>query len=83
MQAIVYEGYFDNGLFYVSGKTVQIPDKRRVFVAILDDVPDIDSYMPEANITNLKRNLGFMDVPPLPESFFDPLPEEELQAWGL
>ncbi len=83
MQAIAYEGYFDNGLFYVSGKTVQIPDKRRVFVAILDDVPDIDSYMPEANNTNLKRNLGFMDVPPLPESFFDPLPEEELQAWGL
>ena len=30
-----------------------------------------------------KRQLGFVDVPPLPESFFDPLPEEELQAWGL
>jgi len=22
-------------------------------------------------------------IPPLPDSFFDPLPEEELQAWGL
>lgn len=22
-------------------------------------------------------------VPPLPDSFFDPLPEEELKAWGL
>ena len=22
-------------------------------------------------------------VPPLPDSFFDPLPEEELQLWGL
>jgi len=22
-------------------------------------------------------------VPPLPDSFFDPLPEEELQAWEL
>ena len=22
-------------------------------------------------------------TPPLPDSFFDPLPEEELQAWGL
>ncbi|MCL2049465.1 MAG: hypothetical protein FWG87_12155 [Defluviitaleaceae bacterium] len=22
-------------------------------------------------------------IPPLPDSFFEPLPEEELQAWGL
>ena len=28
---------------------------------------------------------GFLKgiVPELPDSFFDPLPEEELQAWGL
>ena len=28
---------------------------------------------------------GFIQdkVPPLPHSFFDPLPEEELQLWGL
>jgi hypothetical protein len=32
-----------------------------------------------------KINFDFLKdkVPPLPESFFDPLPEEELQAWGL
>ena len=32
-----------------------------------------------------KRRLGFLKdkVPPLPDSFFDPLPEEDLQAWGL
>jgi len=32
-----------------------------------------------------KRPLGFLKdkVPPLPDSFFDPLPEEDLQAWGL
>jgi len=31
-----------------------------------------------------KRPLGFLKdkVPPLPDSFFDPLPEEDLQAWG-
>ena len=29
------------------------------------------------------RQLGFVKLPPLPESFFEPLPEEELQAWGL
>lgn len=32
-----------------------------------------------------KRQLGFLKdkVPPLPDSFFDPLPEEDLKAWGL
>ena len=30
-----------------------------------------------------KRKLGFVEAPPLPDSFFDPLPEEELQLWGL
>ena len=32
-----------------------------------------------------KRPLGFLKdkLPPLPDSFFDPLPEEDLQAWGL
>ena len=27
--------------------------------------------------------MGFLDGPPLPDSFFDPLPEEDLAAWGL
>ena len=30
-----------------------------------------------------KRKMNFVDVPPLPDSFFDPLPEEDLKAWGL
>jgi prevent-host-death family protein len=32
-----------------------------------------------------KRELGFLKgkVPDLPDSFFDPLPEEELELWGL
>ena len=30
-----------------------------------------------------KRPLGFVKGPPLPDSFFDPLPEEELRLWGL
>ena len=36
-----------------------------------------------AEIPRHKIQLGFLDLPPLPDSFFDPLPEEELQAWGL
>ena len=32
-----------------------------------------------------ERKFDFLKdkVPPLPDSFFDPLPEEDLQAWGL
>jgi hypothetical protein len=30
-----------------------------------------------------KRPMNFVKGPPLPDSFFDPLPEEDLQAWGL
>ena len=36
-----------------------------------------------ADTPKRKRKLGFIDAPPLPDSFFDPLPEEELQLWGL
>lgn len=43
MQAIAYEGYFNNGQFYVSGKAVNIPEKRRVFLTILDDAQDIEN----------------------------------------
>jgi len=43
--------------------------------------------LPAENIaetkTKPKLRLGFVKGSPLPESFFDPLPEEELQAWGL
>ena len=33
--------------------------------------------------TKQKLQLGFVEGPPLPESFFDPQPEEELLSWGL
>jgi len=36
----------------------------------------------EAIKTKNKRNLGFLKGS-LPDSFFDPLPENEIQAWGL
>ena len=35
------------------------------------------------NTAKQKLRLGFVKGSPLPDSFFDPLPEEELQAWGL
>jgi prevent-host-death family protein len=30
-----------------------------------------------------QRPLGFLPGPDLPDSFFEPLPEDELRAWGL
>ena len=32
---------------------------------------------------NYKCNLGFAKGAEIPASFFEPLPEEDLQAWGL
>ena len=32
-----YEGYFENGHFYVSGRVMQLPEQRRVFITILDE----------------------------------------------
>jgi len=30
---------------------------------------------------NYALNLGFLDLPPIPDSFFEPLSEEELALW--
>ena len=40
---------------------------------------------PIAEIQKRGIRLGFLKdkLPPLPDSFFDPLPEEELELWGL
>jgi hypothetical protein len=52
---------------------------RRVEVIVLPAENEIEEA-PRREI-----QFGFLKgkVPPLPDSFFDPLPEEELQAWGL
>jgi len=49
---------------------------KKVQVIILP-ADDTTQEQPKAKI----RKLGFMPGPPLPDSFFDPLPEEDLQAW--
>ena len=78
MQATAYEGYFSGGCFYTSGKALAIPEKRRVFLTILEDSPEIQSTQ------NSPLQFDFAtELPPLPDSFFDPLPEEELKLWGL
>ena len=37
MHAQAYEGYFENGKFYTTGRTIQIPERRRVFITVLDE----------------------------------------------
>ena len=83
MQAIAYEGYFEKGIFYSAGNIIQIPEKSRVVITILENTQEGEYANQTAEATKTKRILGFVDVPPLPDSFFDPLPEEELELWGL
>jgi len=73
-----YEGYVENNQFYPSVQTMNVIGRRRAVITILDE-PAQEHPKPK------KRVLGFLKdiVPPLPDSFFDPLPEEDLQAWGL
>ena len=55
---------------------------RRVEVIVLPaDNPDAVAEPKSKRQLNLDFLAG--KVPSLPDSFFDPLPEEELQAWGL
>ena len=60
---------------------------RRVQVIITPDDNDIAENIMTTrpfDKANQKCNIGCCpEVPELPDSFFDPLPEEELQAWEL
>ena len=37
MRAQAYEGYFENGGFYTAGRMISIPERRRVYVTVLDE----------------------------------------------
>ena len=51
---------------------------KKVQVIILP-AEDIAKEQPKPK----KRQLGFAKGAEVPDSFFEPLPEEELQSWGL
>jgi hypothetical protein len=34
-----YDGYFENGRFHTLGRTVYIPERRRVFLTVLEEPP--------------------------------------------
>ena len=37
MQAQAYEGYFESGKFYTAGKALCIPERRKVYITILNE----------------------------------------------
>ena len=78
MQAI--KAIYDGSAFT---PTQPIPIQGQYEVVITFIEPIFDKK--EGKAVSQKRQLGFLKdkVPPLPDSFFDPLPEEDLQAWGL
>ena len=51
MQAKVYEGYFENGKFYTAGQVIHLPERKKLFIRVLDeplnddhDYEDDDDY---------------------------------------
>lgn len=73
MQAV--KGHLLNGWFTPIDK-IEIPSNVEVLLVFGEASPVTKKP---------KRQLGFLKekIPPLPGSFFDQLPEEDLQAWGL
>ena len=43
MQARAYEGYFEGGQFYTAGKPLRIPERRRVYITVLDALTHEDT----------------------------------------
>jgi len=58
---------------------------RKVDIIILPVQNEVSEESRREEERGYKLNMGFLKgvVPELPDSFFEPLPEEDLQAWGL
>ena len=65
MQAQAYEGYFENGRFYTAGRTVNLPERRRVYITVLDE-PIADNENAEA-WREFLQEIQNIDNEPLPE----------------
>ena len=71
-------------------QTVSSNDLRNIFnlpPALRDTTVEViilpvnNEALKSEGMPTSKINFGFMPGPPIPDSFFDPLPEEDLQAW--
>ena len=78
MQAIkaIYDGFA-----FTPTEPIPIQGQYEVVITFIEPIFE----KKERKTAPRKRRLGFLKdkVPPLPDSFFDPLPEEDLHAWGL
>ena len=59
--------------------------RTRSHEEVISDVRRKYQQPEHENTQGFKVNIGFLKgkVPEIPDSFFEPLPEEDLQAWGL
>ena len=68
-----------NGVTFTPTEPIPIQGHYEVIITFVEPIPKhIETH-------ERKIKLGFLKdrLPPLPDSFFDPLPEEELQLWGV
>ena len=77
MQAIkaVYDGFA-----FTPKQPIPVQGHYEVVITFVKPIASKSDKKP-----NHALRLGFLKdkVPPLPDSFFEPLPEEELELWGL
>ena len=77
MQAIkaVYDGFA-----FTPTEPIPVQGHYEVVITFIEPIVGTTNDKP-----NHALRIGFLKdkVPPLPDSFFDPLPEEELELWGL
>ena len=65
MQAQAYEGYFESGMFYTAGKPLQIPERRKVYITILDEITQVESIQGEVAKNKREKNEPGKDEPAL------------------
>jgi hypothetical protein len=69
-----------DGLVFTPKQPIPVQGHYEVVITFIEPIPAQQENEPKRKI-----NFGFLKdkLPPLPDSFFDPLPEEELELWGL
>ena len=58
MQAQAYEGYFEGGQFYTAGQMLFLPERKRVYITVLDDPvkPDTSADWAEELMRMIKED---------------------------
>ena len=69
-----------DGVDFTTTQPIPVQGRYEVVITFVEPIDNKADEKP-----NHTLRLGFLKdkVPPLPDSFFDPLPEEELELWGL